>query len=260
MYRDPTTGRKMSLTSPPLALGQAVHETVESLSELPVSERFKEPLMERFGRAWQKISGERGGFFDQKTEQEYKKRGQVMIRRMMENPGPLEKLAVKIKMDLPHYWLSEEDGIILCGKIDWLGYLEKDDRVHIIDFKTGKRDEEPDSLQLPIYHLLVSNCQNREVARASYWYLRRNDEPTEVPLPDLEEAYERVLKVAKQMKLARQLDRFKCPEGESGCWGCRSLEAIYHGEGKLVGVNDFKQDVYVLKESISPTATESVIL
>ena len=34
VYKDPKTGRKIKLISPPLALGQAVHEVVESLSVL----------------------------------------------------------------------------------------------------------------------------------------------------------------------------------------------------------------------------------
>ena len=60
-----------------------------------------------------------------------------------ENPGPLRNLAVKIKSDLPSYWLSEEDNIMLCGKIDWLEYLKEEDAIHIIDFKTGKKGKAP---------------------------------------------------------------------------------------------------------------------
>ena len=70
-----------------------------------------------------------------------------MLQRVIKHPGPVAKLAVKIKQDLPYYWLSEEDNIILCGKIDWLEYLPDQDGVHIIDFKTSKYDEAPQSLQ-----------------------------------------------------------------------------------------------------------------
>src|SRR5258708_7165136 len=142
-----------------------------------------------------------------------------MLRRVMAHPGPLKNLAVKIKMDLPHYWLSEEDDIILCGKIDWLEYFPDTDTVQIIDFKTGKNEEDGTSLQLPIYTLLVANCQKRKATRACYWYLERSDDLTEHSLPDLEESRERVLKVAKEMKLARKLERFKCPDG--GCYACK---------------------------------------
>jgi hypothetical protein len=35
MYKDPLTGHKVTVVTPPLSLGAAVHEVVESLSSLP---------------------------------------------------------------------------------------------------------------------------------------------------------------------------------------------------------------------------------
>lgn len=247
VYKDPKTGHKISLMSPPLALGQVVHEVIESLSVIAVEKRFDESLITKFEHAWQKVAGAKGGFLDEATEERYKVRGKDMLTRVVKHPGPLEKLAVKIRMNLPYFWLSEEDEIILCGKIDWLEYLPDTEQVHIIDFKTSKRDENEDSLQLPIYHLLAHYCQTYDVAKVSYWYLERADEPAEQPLPDLDESRRRVLKIAKEIKLARTLSRFKCPQG-LGCRACRPLEAVVAGRAKLVGVNDFGQDVYILPD------------
>ncbi len=249
IYKDPKTGHKIKLMSPPLALGQAVHEVVESLSEIKTDLRFSEPLLDKFERAWKKVSGKNGGFFDKDTEYKYKTRGEEMIRRVIKNPGPLGELAVKINMDLPHYWLSEDDNIILCGKIDWLKYYSDTDSVEIIDFKTSRHEEGEDSLQLPIYSLLVHNCQNRQVTAASYWYLDSSDELTPKKLPDLKEAEEKILKIAKRMKLQKSLGKFDCPHGEQGCRACRSYEAILRGEAEFVGNDDFKADVYVLNKS-----------
>lgn len=248
VYKDPSTGRKVQLMSAPLALGQAVHEVLESLSVLKTDERFSEPLMERLERAWQKVSGKRGGFADSDSEYKYKLRAQEMLRRVQEHPGPIARRAVKIqaKSDLPRYFLSEEDNIILCGKVDWLEYLAERQAVHIVDFKTGQNEERDGSLQLPIYLLLVGNTQQWPVAGASYWYLSRDDEPVEQTLPNAEQAKERVLKIARDMKLARQLKRFKCPEGADGCRACGPMERIVSGEGELVGQNDFGQDIYIL--------------
>ena len=259
VYRDPKTGHKLQLMAPPLALGQAVHEVLESLSVLPTEKRFTEPIMAKFNKVWEKVSGKKGGFFSKDTEERYKKRGEEMIRRVLNNPGPLAKKAVKINMDLPHFWLSEEDNIILCGKIDWLEYLEETDSVHIIDFKTSKGEEDPNSLQLPIYHLLVRSCQKRNVAKASYWYLDRSDRLTEKELPDFEASKERVLKLAKEVKLARQLNRFECSH-KDGCFACRPLEAVLRGEAELVGVNEYNQDIYVLKPSSESVEEDSIIL
>ncbi|MEK7680865.1 MAG: PD-(D/E)XK nuclease family protein [Patescibacteria group bacterium] len=247
IYKDPKTNHKIKLMSPALALGSAVHEVLESLSVLPKHSRFSESLMVKFDKAWEKIAGKKGGFTNDETEYKFKTRGQEMLRRVMNNPGPLSGLAVKIQMDLPQFWLSEEDNIMLCGKIDWLEYLPESDSVHIIDFKTGKAEEDPESLQLPIYHLLVNNCQKRKVSKASYWYLDNSDELTPKDLPDLETAHKSVLDIAKQIKLARQLKRFKCPQGD-GCGACRPMEAVVSRHAEFVGTDDYNYDVYILNK------------
>jgi len=246
VYRDPVTKHKIKMMSPALALGQSVHEVLESLSQLPRGSRFSEPLPVKFERAWEKIKGERGGFTNDETEYGYKKRGLEMLARVYNYPGPINNLSVKIQMDLPYYWLSEEDNIILCGKVDWLEYLPETDSVHIIDFKTGKIQEEESSLQLPIYSLLVNHCQKRRTSKASYWYLAENDDLTEKQIPDLGESEKKILEIAQQMKVAQQINRFKCLNGEEGCFACKPFEAILNKEAKLVGQDEYGADVYIL--------------
>jgi len=264
VYKDPKTKHKIQLMAPPLALGSAVHNVLENLSVLPTDKRLEESLVKKFEQEWKKVSGKRGGFFSDSVEQAYKNRGIAMLQRVMKNPGPITRLAVKIKEDLPWYWLSEADEIILCGKIDWLEYLPDSDSVHIIDFKTSKTEENESSLQLPIYHLLVHNCQHRQVAKASYWYLELNDDLTEKKLPDLFAAEQEVLKVAKQIKTARALERFKCPQGEGGCWACKQMEKIVRGEAEFVGEDAYHRDIYVLppkaKDEASSKEEQSMIL
>jgi CRISPR/Cas system-associated exonuclease Cas4 (RecB family) len=257
VYKDPKTNHKIKLMLPPLALGQAVHEVIESLSVLPVEDRFSEPLLKRFEISWKKVAGKKGGFLSDNVEQGYKIRGEAMLKRVMDHPGPITKQAVKIKMDLPNYWLSEEENIILCGKIDWLKYLPVTDSVHIIDFKTGKNEEDGDSLQLPIYLLLVTNCQKRPVEKASYWYLERNNELTECILPDIKSAHKRVLDIARKIKLARTLEKYACPMG-NGCNHCKPYEVILKGNAQLVGADEYNADVYI--STTPPDHNESVIL
>ncbi len=257
IYRNPATGNKMKIMSPPLALGQVVHEVVESLSCLPVDERFTEPLLVKFHLAWQKISGKLGGFFDTEVESEYKKRGEAILTRLTNHPGPLKNLAVKIQQDIPYFWLSEKDNIILCGKIDWLEYFPADKAVHIIDFKTGKHDEALESLQLPIYFLLAKNCQKYPVIKVSYWYLERLDTPTVKSLPDADLALQQVLEIAKKIKIARQLNVLKCHH-KDGCSACHPFESIIQHKAEFIGTNSFSQDIYILKQPIKPV--ESVIL
>ena len=238
------------LMQPPLALGQVVHEVIESLSLLPSTQRFSRSLLTKYDQAWGRVSGPLGGFTDAEEEKRLKSRGAAMIQRIIDNPGPLVNRAIKIRQDLPHYWLSEEDNIILCGKIDWLEYLEATQSVHIIDFKTGKFDEDPDSLQLPIYLLLTQNCQSHPVSRASYWYLDRDDAPAMITLPDSKEAHKRIFAIAQKIQLARKLEHFKCPR-TGGCRVCRPYEAIISGAATFVGVGGYSQDTYILKAPAS---------
>ncbi|OQX51303.1 hypothetical protein B5M47_01175 [candidate division CPR3 bacterium 4484_211] len=259
VYRDPKTGHKVKIVTPALTLGQAVHEVLESLSVIPVDKRFATPLIARFAKIWEKYHGKRGGFPSLEVEAKYRQRGQEMIRRVINHPGPLANLAVKINMDLPYFWLSAEDSIILCGKIDWLEYLPETDSVHIIDFKTSKLPEDSSSLQLPIYFLIAQNCQKHKVAKASYWYLARNNTPTEVPLPDIQETREKILGIAKQIKLARQFEKFMCPH-KNGCHACLPYEAILRRQAEFVGTDKLKRDLYVLDRSSLKQVNESTIL
>lgn len=250
MYKDPITGHKITVVTPPLALGGAVHEVIESLATLPAEERLKISLVKKFDPVWLKYTGKFGGFKNYSEEEVYRDRGIQMLINLQENPGPLVKPAIKIKtgpMGLPNYYLSEKDNIILCGKIDWLEYLPESDSVHIIDFKTGKNEESDDSLQLPIYLLLATNTQSKKVAKASYWYLDKDDAVVEKKLPKMTDAYKKVLEIAKKIKKARENNVFECPK--SGCFNCRPLERVLRGEGEKVGVSGTRQDIYVLQNN-----------
>lgn len=244
VYRDPKSNKKISVMEPPLALGQAVHDAIEGLSKIPTEERFAEPLLARFEKSWENVSGAKGGFTSAEQEEKAKARAIAMIARVSDHPGPLLHKAIKIRQDLPYYWLSEADNIILCGKVDWLEYVEDTDSVRIIDFKTGKFDEDPDSLQLPIYYLLATHTQTKPVSAISYWYLDRDDAPIDLPMPDPAESEKRVLEAAKKVALARKLGHFVCRE--NGCRACRPYEAVLAGKATHIGLNTFGQDLYVL--------------
>lgn len=247
IYKDPKTRHKIGLINPSLVLGQVVHLVLEALSEIRCEERFSQPLTQQFEREWEKFHGEKGGFRSDQEEEEWKKRGLEMIQRVMKNPGPLSKKAIKLRSadELPpRYTLSEEHQIIVCGKIDWLEYIPQDDSVHIIDFKTGKHEENVHSLQLPIYALLVNRLQKRKTKKMSYWYLDRDNEIAEMPVPDIQKAHERVLTLALEIKQLRTKAVFTC-ERFGGCFACKPYELILNGQAKFLGSSGY-QDIYSL--------------
>ncbi|MSU60675.1 MAG: PD-(D/E)XK nuclease family protein [Candidatus Staskawiczbacteria bacterium] len=250
MYKN-ERGRKINIVNVHLSLGIAVHETLEGLLNYKKDERFKKPLLQTFEENWAKVSGKVGGFKNAEEEIEAKARAKAMIERVNENPGPLEKLAVKLKEHAnnmpPNFYLSEKDNIILSGKIDWLEYVPEDDSVRVIDFKTGKNDEDKDSLQLPIYILLLNALQKRKVSGVAYWYIDRNTEPTEMALPDIKEAQQRVLEAALKVKKAREGGVFVCPRGAGGCFACKPFEKILKGEAELVRTDETrKTELYMV--------------
>lgn len=253
VYKDPKTGHKITIMTPPLALGQTVHSVIELLSAIRQEERMNANILDRYENEWKKVSGKLGGFKTKEQEEEYKERGRKMLQNIIDEPGILKNKALKIKSiegdsKLPWYWLSEEDNIILSGKIDWVEYFEDTDSIGIVDFKTGKNEEDGESLQLPIYYLLAKKLQNREIKKISYWYLDEGNSKdiVEMDLPNEIEAYNKVFDVAKRIKLGRQINHLKCPKGEAGCYACRDLESILHGKGEKVGESEYRQDIYVL--------------
>lgn len=257
MYKNPKTGKKIGTVSPALSLGSAVHEVVEGLASYPADKRFENSneLLTRFEKAWEKFQGKMGGFKTPEEELEAKQRGLAMIQRVIDHPGILKDKVVKLKEGdiLPNFYLSEEDNIILCGRIDWLSYRPEDDSIHILDFKTGKNEESGDSLQLPIYQLLLNKLQKRKVTGASYWYLDNDDNPKEVSLPTVEESFDKVYVVAKQVRDARDQAKrdgienvFTCPRGEQGCFSCVPFEKIIKGEADFVGTGEWGNEMYMV--------------
>lgn len=246
MYKDPKTGRKISLVTPALSLGVAVHNTIEPLAGVAAETRMNQPLLNIFDKQWTEVSGKIGGFTNPDEEAAAYARGKAMIQRVIDNPGPLVQKAVRLKGELPSTTI-DEDGIILCGKIDWLTYVPEDNSLHILDFKTGRNEESDDSLQLPIYTVLLNDLQKRKVSGASYWYLDKDNTPVPKALPDLTESRERILEVARKIKDARTKGVFKCPKGDKGCMSCKPYEAILRGEATNVGIGGYGRDLYIFE-------------
>lgn len=244
----------MTIVTPYMSLGIAVHNVLEGLGNYPAHERMSRDLRALFEQEWFTVTGKKGGFESDEQEEEFKKRGKEMINVAIKNPRFLVNKRVKLpQSNMPcNFYLSEEDNIILNGLIDWIEYLP-DDTLHIIDFKTGKHEEKESSLQLPIYLLLCNALQRRNVSKASYWYLG-DDKVIEKELPDLETARNDVYKVAIKVKEARDKKEFACRSGKDGCMHCRVYEEILllkegkESSAEYIGVGGFNQDVYVLKK------------
>jgi RecB family exonuclease len=250
VYKDPATGRKVSIVTPHMSLGAAVHAVLEGLGDYPAQERMERDLAALFEKEWRLVSGNKGGFASDAEEAEFKSRGIAMLGNVRRDPRFLLNKRIKLPRETmnPNFYLSSDENIILNGLVDWIEYLPETDSLHIIDFKTGRREEKESSLQLPIYLLLCNALQKRPVAKASYWYLE-TDRIIEKELPDAERAHRDVLDIALRVKEARANNEFPCPKGEAGCAHCRDYELIRAKDprAQCVGIGTFKQDLYVVR-------------
>src|SRR3990167_2141388 len=87
VYKNPDTGRKITIVNPALSLGSAVHATLEALKTLSVEERLHHDLVAEFEKEWvANASGKKGGFMSSEEEMVAKERGRLMIERVIKNP------------------------------------------------------------------------------------------------------------------------------------------------------------------------------
>lgn len=245
VYKSPTSNKKISVVSPYLSLGVAVHDVLEPLAWIPAAERLNVDFRREFLKNYSAFSGKKGGFSSQDEEEDFKQRGLDMLANVWNNPGPLLNPSLRLSKsrdDLPWIWLSEKDEIILCGKADWLEY--KDGGSRVIDFKTGNREEKDDSLQLPIYQILIKNLMKTPLIGAAYWYIAKSAELTEKSLPNFEKSLDKVTGTAYRIKEARSAKAFDCPYG--GCRNCEPYQRLINGEGEFLGFGGFGQELYYL--------------
>jgi ATP-dependent helicase/DNAse subunit B len=250
VYKDPATGHKVSIVTPHMSLGIAVHGVLEGLGDFPANERLDRDLSTLFEKEWHTVSGHKGGFANDAEEAEFRSRGLAMLANVQRDPRFLLNKRIKLPRETmnPNFYLSDDENIVLNGLVDWIEYLPASNSLHIVDFKTGKREEQEASLQLPIYLLLCNALQKRAVTKASYWYLE-TDKLVEKELPDAERAFRDVLDIALRVKRARVENEFPCSKGDAGCIHCSDYELIRMKDKRAicVGVGAFKQDMYVVR-------------
>ncbi len=246
VYRNPQTGNRVQIVNPYLSLGSAVHETIDELLDLSPSKRINASLSRRLERIWKKYEGKKGGFISGKQENEFKQRGTKMLKRV-EGSDMLSEKSLEREKSLPKMSLSE--GVELVGSFDWIEVL-KDGSLHIIDFKTGKKEENEKSLQLPIYHILAQNNYGKKVKKLSYWYLEKNSKPTSKKVGDMNESMAEIKFKSEEMKRAVDNSNFSCSSPYHKCFWCRKYESVLSGKAEFIGTDEkMKKDLYYLADT-----------
>lgn len=230
----------MQIVSAPMTLGSLVHDAVKwYLQTNRVAS--KDDVIKKYRNHWLKYRGKRGGFKSIEEEAMYGKKGLLMIDNFFNNLQILEPNLHKY--DFLKYLI--DDSIVLNGKLDFIGLLP-DGSLHVLDFKTGTKDED-DPLQLHIYAILAESNFQKPVSKISFWYLERESTPKEAVLDSLDEKLEWIKNKALEIKDAIPKNEWVCIKGEDLCFDCRNYQAIIDGKGEyLFSDNDFKKDMYFL--------------
>ncbi len=229
-YRNPATNNRIQIVNPYLALGSAVHETIEELLDVPIKKRIKVSLEKRFSEIFEKYRGFNGGFISKKKEEDFFNRGLKMVKQVQDS-NFLSLPSTNTISNFPSMNLIGQN-IKLVGSIDWV-LLLPNKKAHIVDFKTGNSKESNGSLQLPIYTLLAKENLKEEVEKVSYWYLQNDLDPVEQEIKDTRESLEILKEKAQTIKKAIDDNFFPCNYGKK-CFACRDYEKIFSGDAELV--------------------------
>ena len=320
VYKDPKTKRKINITSPYMSLGIAVHNVVEALKTFKVEERREiientkssaseagasekkenifelrsegekevsnKNLLENFDAEFAKVTGKKGGFISPEQEAEFKERGINMIKNVIADPKMLLSKTVSTKSYytgdmLPNFYISPEENIILCGNVDWIEYNDATNTISVVDFKTGRNEEKENSMQLPIYKILLEELQNKwKVVSSKYWYLESGEVVTkEIEESKIQEIKDKIIKIGVEIRdkklqwlegadytraknnfdsknagwVARDNfeENFKCIRESSSSTSrfecdCKKYEKTLSGEAEYLGVDMYNKDLYFI--------------
>ena len=247
LYRTPVTERKIQVVDPYLTLGTVVHRAVDEIYNLEPEKRKDIPLLDRFERIWQFFSGKRGGFSPLQEEKIFYTRGRKMIEKL-ENSQIIQNPSYTIGGDLPKVRLFPDKDIVLVGGIDWVEILPKGS-LHIIDFKTGKSEEEKSSLQLPIYLVLGNYNFKKPVEKTSYWYLEKDGHPVLKKLNTPQFYIPIIQEKALEIKKAIDGEELRCKHPSGKCFKCEKYEKVILNQAECVGFDrKMNRELYFVGE------------
>jgi CRISPR/Cas system-associated exonuclease Cas4 (RecB family) len=206
--------KEMKQPKPYLTMGAHVHNALHDFyAQLEPEDRTYERLEQLLRKRWRE---NRQGFSSIDDEKKWGIKALQMLKlyhhrtNVAETPVLLED----------YYDAQISEDVKLLGRIDRADKLE-DGSLHVIDYKTGKYDEESvGNLQLQLYAIIVSANKKEPVTKASYLYLQTMQWHTiEIAPEDLEES---AAIVTEQVAAIKQEKDF-LPNPNKYCKSCDFL-------------------------------------
>lgn len=210
-------------------LGKAVHNAITLFYHLPPKQRTKEQLKQHLKETWcseimwnkKPPLGKWGGFEDLEEERETYRQALLMLKNLFEiaeTEPEIEYLPTQdFRRSIEDYHnlitsLSEDYDI--SGKFDLI-VRDKNDTLHIIDFKTGKKEDD-NHFQLRFYKALAEGNFQKPVRKASFYFLRTGNKRKF----DLEEETGKIKEeILEKIKAIKTTENFK-PKPSKLCKFC----------------------------------------
>ncbi|MCT4621587.1 MAG: PD-(D/E)XK nuclease family protein [Marinisporobacter sp.] len=155
--------------SPPnkyLSFGQSMHETLAGYNMI-TSEKHRtlENLHNLLRRNWI-----REGYDSIEEERSFGLKGLDMLTNYYHDPQDQGKKSLIIEEFIKK---DINERFVLCGKLDKV-YVKNDDKIEVLDYKTGQKIEPINLIQLPIYLLLAKEKLGAYPHTVSFYYLAHN--------------------------------------------------------------------------------------
>ena len=236
IYRDKKFGNnfRIQVANPYLSLGEIVHDAIDNyINKFSPAERNKNVMIQELSKGWNLKHGKIGGFKNDTQEKEFKTRSVIMVNRFLSNKSFSRANSYKLPK-FPKKKLFPDKDLTLVGNFDWVETYK--DGLHIVDFKTGRQEEDVDSLQLPIYTILANDNLDKPVLKTSYWYLDKDPVPKEVRMNNLEKSLKVVQKKSLEVEKAIKKSNFTDHSSKS-CFFCKEYEAVLNGKAEHVGTH-----------------------
>lgn len=195
--------------SPQLAQGNAVHDALRLFYSIAPEERSEQSIALALKTVWR--AHWKPELFGRNAEIDYGNDAIDMLRRYFNG---FDTSAYPLGLE---DWVSVEiEGTEFYGKVDRAERRRIGDGLDIVDYKTGRRQLEPEDLRdepaAQIYLLGATETFREPVVRVRFIYLRTGEEIAWTPEPEeIEETRERLAKLAKEISSTATFEAFPGP-------------------------------------------------
>lgn len=217
-----------------LIFGELLHIVLNLFFHLSKGERSEERLLTLLKEVWMrgedKARKKKGGFPDLEDERDWYREATKILKGFYQTQDLSPTIAYLPEIEKEGEFIDAnflkvplQSDVILAGKID---RIDKDppgaDKggFHLIDYKTGK-SEEDDEFQLMVYSILAEGALGKPLAKASYLYLRSGNRKSFQPDEKGKvKAKEQVLEIAEKIRNDSEFS----PHPTKLCYWCNYVE------------------------------------